>query len=651
MNEKLILLFGTLLLLTSCGGGGGTDTVPPGLSVNPLYPNNGINWNDYVTSDGASRFLASDTVCDFTADTSYSSCIHGGEYRVAEITGVTSCSGLTATDALDAFNWVCDDASGVARFISTGLKDNRHLSDLIDWNATPLQWLVNSVTINNGTNDIATSTSAEWWSNPIVEDNDGGSLAAAGTIYVVSSDPNADYTIDDDRIGMVVQPGVTLHGTGTNNPVILASDVHHIWLEALIDGAGPGGTSSIGIQWNTVSYSVLRNIKTVNTGTGLYFSLGPTGNLLSHILASNSGIGLSLNDSSWNMLRHVTVTNSIQDGIIAPQFSTLMDITAANNSTGVSLIFGSDNNILLNITSVNSNNGITISPSSRNTMQNLATVNNQTAGVLTATSDNNIFANVLATGNNYGVQEVTSNFNHFTGLLKVGNNNLLNCESLSSVDPGLLNDTCTNAGSSDATLTTGVTAAGSFVAKVIVDDVSNTSDTNGSASFNSITDWASFDKRYRGWGKDSIDAFPNFLHALSCTIADTCRIWDWSLANGDTGDGGAPALQDVLSLPGGANTLSHIWQAPTTEAMCNLIPGAVWHAGASTCTSTFLRTAMEIVGDGLGNENGLCESDETCLFTPNIGSYQGHGNLISAGAFVDGTITGVTLMRYEANGY
>ena len=54
--------------------------------------------------------------------------------------------------------------------------------------------------------------------------------------------------------------------------------------------------------------------------------------------------------------------------------------------------------------------------------------------------------------------------------------------------------------------------------------------------------------------------------------------------------------------------------------------------------------------DGIGNENILCESGETCLFAPNLGSYQGHGNLLSAGAFTDGALTGITLLRYENNG-
>ena len=33
---------------------------------------------------------------------------------------------------------------------------------------------------------------------------------------------------------------------------------------------------------------------------------------------------------------------------------------------------------------------------------------------------------------------------------------------------------------------------------------------------------------------------------------------------------------------------------------------------------------------GVENEHGLCEANEDYLYTPNISSYQGHGNLVTA---------------------
>jgi hypothetical protein len=82
-----------------------------------------------------------------------------------------------------------------------------------------------------------------------------------------------------------------------------------------------------------------------------------------------------------------------------------------------------------------------------------------------------------------------------------------------------------------------------------------------------------------------------------------------------------------------------------------MVSGSVWNAVTTVCESTFLRHAAEIIGDGIGNDNGRCESNETCLYTPNMGSYQGHGALINAGAFTPGTLTSITLMKYQTNGY
>ncbi|MCK4705771.1 MAG: hypothetical protein KAT90_09840, partial [Gammaproteobacteria bacterium] len=104
------------------------------------------------------------------------------------------------------------------------------------------------------------------------------------------------------------------------------------------------------------------------------------------------------------------------------------------------------------------------------------------------------------------------------------------------------------------------------------------------------------------------------------------RIWDWSLLATDT------VIKDALALPTGNDTLTHTW--------------------SDLSTSIILRNAVEIQGDGIGNDNTLCETNETCLYTPNMGSYQGHGNLISAGSIgTGGTLENIILMQYETNGY
>ena len=67
--------------------------------------------------------------------------------------------------------------------------------------------------------------------------------------------------------------------------------------------------------------------------------------------------------------------------------------------------------------------------------------------------------------------------------------------------------------------------------------------------------------------------------------------------------------------------------------------------------NTYLLNALEIYGDGIGDDDGLCETDEACIYGPNIGAYQGEGSYTSTTCtFTDGTITGVTMYAYETNG-
>jgi len=102
------------------------------------------------------------------------------------------------------------------------------------------------------------------------------------------------------------------------------------------------------------------------------------------------------------------------------------------------------------------------------------------------------------------------------------------------------------------------------------------------------------------------------------------------------------------SIPTGSDVITQYWflaSDPTTQADCDASApqNAVFVADTpNRCESTFLRNAHELATTG----NGLCESDETCLFLPHIGAYQGAGDLVAAGEFVGGGVSGVTLQAY-----
>jgi hypothetical protein len=263
---------------------------------------------------------------------------------------------------------------------------------------------------------------------------------------------------------------------------------------------------------------------------------------------------------------------------------------------------------------------------------NAVASNNDAIGINVTANDT--VMNAVATDNATGIRLFDADDSRVTGLLKLGNNTT-NCDVDGGTTPGL-DDNCANAGTSDSVASFSVDLVGSFVGKISSDDSRNASDSNGVATDAEGTapdfDWIEFENDLRAWGRDG-SAFPSADHRGRWPDAGSGdgdgRIWDWSVSTLDMGDGGNSALLDLPPLPDGDDTITVLSVGPSR---------------------TVLRNAIEIMNDGIGNENAFCESGETCLFTPNIGAYQGHGELVGTGNFVDGALSGITLLRYENNG-
>jgi hypothetical protein len=73
--------------------------------------------------------------------------------------------------------------------------------------------------------------------------------------------------------------------------------------------------------------------------------------------------------------------------------------------------------------------------------------------------------------------------------------------------------------------------------------------------------------------------------------------------------------------------------------------------GARRWLNLGLANATEQMEDDVGDDDGLCEAGETCLYTPNFGAYQGHGTLTSCTYNVDGGLSGISMYYYPTNGY
>ncbi len=194
-------------------------------------------------------------------------------------------------------------------------------------------------------------------------------------------------------------------------------------------------------------------------------------------------------------------------------------------------------------------------------------------------------------------------------------------------------------------------------------DASNPSDTEGYADYSDITDWVNFDNMTRGWTfawSRLVDSYAPYLcgPGTGHTITD-CAIVDLSLpASGSsrvrntTGDG---ATQNDAFVSGsacpaeaGGNETITTWQGCSDAAYTNQ---ATCEAAAKTWypAVTALKNAFEVLMDGVGDDDGYCESSEACLYAPNFGAYQGHGTPGTC-TFSNGTITGVTLYGHPENG-
>ncbi len=570
--------------------------------VLPLYLGNGASWNDYVVNDGTTLFNASDTACTGGETGGYSACIHGGERRFFQIDGETSCTGLNATDALDAFDWHCDDSLGYVRFISGRLKVDKRMSDLIDFTAPA--WKENAVTVKNVTTTVATSPSSRWWSNPLVIDNDGASEAemdAAGTIYLVTADTQAAYSMGADKVGIVIKPGVTLQGLGTGtflgDMAVISGAGKFLWIEGSVNALG----NNHGLYLKSSRFSVVRGVRAVNaTDNGVY------------VVGSN-------NNLSW-----VNASNCQKNGVIVDgAHNLIVGVTASASYQGLSVWSWSTDTVVQNVTAVNNwpYNVYIVNYSTNSMISGLAVANGSRGLLLNTYSSDNTVADVASAHNFENVYLSYNSNNTFTGRLDLGHLDR-GCYISYGTDPGLVDGTCENQGASDATLTSGIDMSTSFVGKVMVDDPANGSDSSGTALYPTdpaTFDWTAFANDFRAWGIDDGVAFPSVDQQAEWATGNG-RIWDWSLAVTDT------VIRDVLPVPTGNDSITHTWSDGSTV--------------------TFLRHAVEVDGDG----DGLCESNETCLYTPNLGSYQGHGALVSAGTVTDGTVSGVKLVKYETNG-
>lgn len=675
-----------------------------------IYASNSL-WNDYINNDGtavpvtlvsspftagasatgqSTRLNASGVACVATQTGGYGRCIHAGIMRSFTISTLTSCTGLVVDDSLGAFHWICEKSTSGLRITSAGFKEGKYLTDLIDFAAVKFKAM--SVTVTYLAQSV-TSTPSVWWTNT-VQNLVGTSYGVQSGIYLVQTNPISASVITPtaDKTVLLVKPGVKITYTGSA-AVINNSSRNFSWYEGTIDMAG-SATTAISLALTNGNFLVVQNFGIMNsspTGNSAY-QLNCKNSYLRDIRYGNASIAAEksldfIASGDANLLTGVHTSNDMIPVTLNSTNNVVVGMTNANLGGGAGFAFdiqaGAISNYFQNLTIVNIPSGgigairFNANGAQSNTWMNLGMGSSPSPAIHLGTgvpmNMDSQFLNLAAYVNTATIMNASaSSYTYFGGALSVGNSGAASCGN------ALYSGFSVTCGLQDASDFTAISVVldptNSYVGKILVDDPINASDAGVAVTnYASITDWLKFSNPFRGYGLD-IAAFPAAGNQGRCTGVN-CRIWDWSLKATDA------FYRNVLPVPTGSSVASHKWSA-VAQVNCTQ-PGAQWVSGGvctkppfpgtgATCTpaggtltgaaclTTFLRNAYEILEDGIGNDNGLCESNEACIYTPNIASYQGHGNLTCvrgpadlgcASTFTNGTISNVVLYQYATNGY
>lgn len=632
-------------------------------SVTALYPSNGSKWNDYVNNDGSNFYNATDTLCSAPNAAYPNVCIHGGEKRKVALSSTTGgCSGFTVVETLAVFNWTCQVLGTTPTIVSMGLKPGKGLRDLISGTS----FRSNDVKIYKNSKLFAQTNPATWWTNTIANLPTSGTLGTASIIYVASGlTALSGLNIAANKVAIVTErPNGILrwdNSVGTNNCdtstggilptpnahcLIHSSSAIHIWIEADMNGDGHSGTTNnadttllfYNLKFSRLINSRIRNSGGTTPGVGFYMAGAySNGNLIENSSFGYHNMGgiKLIGGSTHNIFSNLSFdTNNAGGGASAFDVVSTADynvftriLTVGNNTTGLNI---AGKSVLSHLTSANNlSYGVTLATDVISA-NHIVSVNNGGNGLyLSVASNSRLSEVVLASNNSLQINQASPPANLlYHGRLMVSGN----CYS-STANIGIngVANSCAKAGFSYGPLldTSTYIDATTFFGKVIVDDASNSADNSGSQAYGSITDWFNFENPFRLWGMDG-SAFPATDHKGACTTG-TCRIWDWSI--------------------GTSSPLKNINGTLTDGAAC---PASVSGATADVSlqatggTAYYLSHAVEIIGDSVGNENGLCESNESCIFSPHIGAYLGHGELNKKCTFSNTpSISGVTMYGYE----
>lgn len=611
------------------------------VSVAARYPA-APNWNDYVKKS------APTTACALT-DANYYACLHGGEKKEFSITGENLCGDITAYDTLDVFDWTCQPGNPV-KIISRQVRVGKGLKDLVNSSS----WKNNKIIVKKSGIPIAASAPSPWWTNPVtpLPDNSTTSqinLTTESTVYTLSTTRSTKgYNIVADKIAIVTinnsqllaDPAETPNSTSTANP---GTDIYsmfitrkkHIWLEGHFVGTFP--TTNAGHYFlidNATGLNMINN----SIIEGFYYaiyngfqksaikSLRSFRNRFFHYSGTSSNI--TVRDSSFQeLMNSFSFPNTVSNNVFAHNYFSGIGFSPSK----FDLSFSTNTTMAFNTISSTFNLG-----GSGTTGVNVHStlIPNSTEWLYMTMAANSTISHYISNYLNF--IGISGNNIKFSGL--VSYNSLCSASNSAGVNVGITSS-CLLTTPSTGTILSGIdilhnSTPGKTFVGFIPSDSHHPQYTTAGMKFENITNWSLFDKPSRIWVNSSRSL---------CMATETCFIYDYSLDITDS---------VILNRSGGLTTSNSIFPTDPASNCPAEVHGNQVITDLRTVPQNYLKNAFEIIGDESGDDDGLCESNEECVYAPNIGAYQGHGNYYTKQCqFQNGTITGVTMYAYPQNGY
>lgn len=500
--------------------------------------------------------------------------------------------------------------------------------------------------------------------------------------------------------------GTIVSGNAGASALICLGSKKFLWIEAdLLGGGGGVEKAAAGILAYDLKYSRIHRTSIqqfdLSTSYPLLNLVSSSSNLVTDLELSQGSAGLKLTSTSLkNEFRNLKVSqirgNGISGGSALHLTSnasqnrfydvSIADVKNSSSPLGQGVTVSSSANIFQRLMisdihgSTNNSAGVRVNGGQANIFVQLGSFSSTNTGLMLDTSVGNIFSHYTAANHDWNgiyVKGSTNNSNNYFQSVVIANGGdkaieigdassgysnlfqsmvIAHSTTYSIQDPGTWfnwvpmdsfflkspsGDICSSATSTRCTtdipfINSTVNLANAFVGKT-TSDLKNTIDTSGQSLYSDLANlahWLNFDSWLRGWGKSG-SSFPYPDNRGYCASGNICQIWDWRVQSGSA----------IHNRSGNGSSLN----APfNSGAPC---PTAVHGNNAITHNGiTFLFNAIEIDRDGIGNDNGLCESEESCIYAPNLGAYQGEGAIREQCAFSNGLVFNVIMRAYSTTG-